>query len=83
MSRPKSQVWGTLSPVVGFIECRRLYGKLRLVIPWQSRRRGVHEVYLDVEGVEAMIAAAEQNAGHSARRGPLSVRRTPDGRRRH
>lgn len=69
------QSFGTLSPVVGYVECRLLYGKRRLVIPWQPAKGPTCEVYLDVAGVDALCRQAMKNRGHSARRGPVSVRR--------
>lgn len=70
----------SLSPIVGSIECRRLYGSRRIVIPWEfaggkPRGRHVAQVTLEVEGVDRLCRAALKNKGHSARRGPVSVRK--------
>jgi hypothetical protein len=66
---------GCLSPVWGFVEARRLYGRARLVIPWDAGRSGIWEVYLDIEKMRDFCQAARKNKSHSARAGPLSVRR--------
>ncbi len=69
----------SLSPIVGQVECRWLYGRRRIVIPWEwhdgtPMGRYVSQVTLDVEGVNALCKVARKNKQRSARRGPVSVR---------
>ena len=64
-----------LSPVAGWMECRRLYGRLRLVIPWKWEGESVYQVTLDVDELARLCRLCKKNRGGSVRRGPMRIRR--------
>ena len=57
------------------VELRNLYGRFRLCFDWRDPRGVEWEVYVDVDRLNGVVHKATKNAGHSARSGPVSVRR--------